>query len=262
MYQREPWWVRLFGGTREYAYDVDFEPASPEPVPTQVEGRLASSEQNEDFIVSVSARWSGSEEMAEAHVQRYLWEVAKSTISQYSVLRAQEAEIELNVRLADPLNAERAHLHLEQARATVTAEPSGLESAGRREELNRKKAHVQATRKQQLEHMNFVRDHLTADGVSTRLWWLDGDPEKLPELAKLEAAFASVISQLIPGSARDDDLSNIADLIQRFLDGLGPGHLALVLSQLGSVFVSYERSDLNDLLKELQQAKINGQAPL
>src|SRR4051794_7805873 len=123
MYRRDPWWVRLFlllGGRSEY--EEDFESLPPEPSSTQVEGRLASSEQNEDFIVSVSARWSSSAEMVEAHVRQYLWAMAKSTASRYSVLRAQEAEIELNVRLADPLNAERARLQLEQARATVTAE--------------------------------------------------------------------------------------------------------------------------------------------
>jgi hypothetical protein len=94
--------------------------------------------------------------------------------------------------------------------------------------------------------------------VSTRLWWLDGDPERLPDLARLETEFSSVISQLSAGSARDDHFDQIVDLVQRFLDELGPGHRTLLLNQLGSVFVSYERTDLNSLLKDLQQAKSNG----
>ncbi|HLI37593.1 MAG TPA: hypothetical protein VKV80_09660 [Streptosporangiaceae bacterium] len=94
-----------------------------------------------------------------------------------------------------------------------------------------------------------LRDIFLGDSTMARLWWSNGEPDRLLRLAdggveKFDAA-VGMVTESRAGSAAAD---KIASLVERFLAGLRPDHRKLLITQLAKVFTSYQRAGLAEEL--------------
>ena len=84
-----------------------------------------------------------------------------------------------------------------------------------------------------------------SDPALAGLWWLDGQPEKLPELVKLSKnKVFEEAATLFSASPDHASVDPIPELVRLFLHGLGPSLRQQLIEQLHLVFISYERTDL------------------
>jgi hypothetical protein len=82
-----------------------------------------------------------------------------------------------------------------------------------------------------------------------RLWWSNGEPDRLLRVADNTGAFDTVLSLVGESGAGSAQADKIASLIERFLTDLGSSHRELLIAQLARVFASYQRSELAEELK-------------
>lgn len=223
------------------------------PYPTTSFGaRLPSSLPEAYFQATVHVTWPPRREGLSpgliAKAEQQLRGTLSLTVRQHSVLHVAEAETAVNLALNNSLRLTDAGIQVLAAEAALTAEPAGAELAEQYEALQRDTALATATQHAQVDRLRVLGDHILIDPTLARLWWLDGKPEKLPEMVKMNKVFEDAAT-LLTARGESSRTNPIAELIQTFLHDLTPGHRELLLKQLQQIFLAYERADLADLIK-------------
>lgn len=93
-----------------------------------------------------------------------------------------------------------------------------------------------------------TRDMFLRDSAMAGLWWSQGQPDRLLELAAHKEKFGSVVSLLDGTAARNAEADRTGELINVFLADLRPEHREYLLGQLAQIFTGYGRQDLANQL--------------
>ncbi|WP_326824625.1 hypothetical protein [Streptosporangium sp. NBC_01756] len=212
------------------------------------------------FGASLEATWEigdgnrpDTEEAYDAH--RQLRDVLERATENFSVLLLEEAQSQAEIALYRA--ARDIDRRLMSVRITLSVDEKVKAYAEMHEEVLRDNALAEARFQTKAHQARYVRDHLLSDAQMARLWWLDGQPGKLPELLKMGNDFEQVVglikTGLGPATTPEEAVKTelIAQLIKDFLTPLSPQHREILLSQLGQVFSGYEREDLAHGLRDL-----------
>ncbi|MFE3455728.1 hypothetical protein ACFXJ8_43145 [Nonomuraea sp. NPDC059194] len=194
--------------------------------------------------------------MEETHrVHRQLREVLERVTPNFSVLSEGEAQSEAEIAVYR--QARGIDRRLTSVQINLSASDEMKIYAENFEKELRQSALTEATYAMKARQARYVRDHLLADAQIARLWWLDGRPEKLPDLLKMGNNFEQVVGLVRDGmgSVKTPDealvVERMAEIIKDFLAPLGAQHREILLSQLSQIFGSYEREDLARNLQSL-----------
>ncbi|MCA2186961.1 hypothetical protein [Nonomuraea cavernae] len=186
------------------------------------------------------------EETYRAHSQ--LREILERVTPKFSVLSEGEAQSEAEIAVYR--QARRIDRRLTSVQIRLWANDNIKTYAEDFEKELRQSALTEATYAMKARQSRYVRDHLLADAQVARLWWLDGKAEKLPELLKMGNNFEQVVGLVQDGMGSTTTpeealaVERVAEIIKDFLAPLGAQHREILLSQLSSIFGSYEREDL------------------
>jgi hypothetical protein len=163
----------------------------------------------------------------------------------FCVVHQEEAEAEVNARLTD----DSVSSHGAQVRVRLDVDPDARESALRHLQLRRAGVLRDEKYRAQKQEWDHLRDHVLQDPVTARLWWLDGNVDRLERMADLDELFQKVSRQLV-GSALDPKSSSaeITHLIETFLTRLRPEEQSYLVQQVERVFRSFEHDDLAQAL--------------
>jgi hypothetical protein len=100
-----------------------------------------------------------------------------------------------------------------------------------------------------MARLTTIRDMFLHDSASAALWWSEGKPERLLELAAHKDKFSTIVNLLYGTAADRAEADQTSELINVFLADLRPNHREHLLNQLARVFTSYDRPDLVDKLR-------------
>jgi hypothetical protein len=137
------------------------------------------------------------------------------------------------------------------ASATLQVEDSHRKFAEQEADLNRQArfhADDAKVKKVKMARLTTIRDMFLHDSASAALWWSEGKPERLLELAAHKDMFSTVVNVLDGTAADRAEADQTSELISAFLADLAPHHREHLLDQLARVFASYDRPDLVDRL--------------
>ncbi|MEV6150536.1 hypothetical protein AB0L53_09355 [Nonomuraea sp. NPDC052129] len=221
---------------------------------------LASSLDKAYFTASLELTWISdgpgqppSEDTYDVH--RGLRKAIESATRNFSVLLLEEAQAQAD--FAARRAARTIDSNVVSARVILSVDEKTKLYAENYEDIVRTNALTEADWQMRAQQARYIRDHLLVDAQMARLWWLDGQSGKLPELLRMGSDFEKIVALVQSGAgmiAEPEETAKeerIAHLIREFLDPLGPQHREVLLSQLGSMFTSYDRSDLADRLNEV-----------
>jgi hypothetical protein len=181
-----------------------------------------------------------------------LVQAAQGVTSKYSVLHLPEAQDHLNAQLSRELPYQDVGGHGPAVWAGLAVDQADLELAQQQVKLRHAETLAREQYRSQAAGWDHLRSEVLSDPARTRLWWLNGRSEKLAEMVNSSHVFDQVIGQLAPmGVAPVAPTSPVADVLERFLRGLGPEHHELLLEQLATVFRNYERPELADEVRAL-----------
>jgi hypothetical protein len=213
--------------------------------------RLASVLPEASFGAVIQAWWRAADQGREDIVFQYLRAKGNDMTGRFSVLDATAANDAINVSFAAAgLVVLPGDVSLVGARAELTVAANILAFAERRAEIERT-ASINATELEVL-HARLVklRDLFLCDSAMVRLWWSNGEPDKMVRLAEHAASFDSLVSMVSGAHAEPAQVEPIATLVWQFLADLGPDHRTLLIGQLAKVFESYQQPGLaEELLK-------------
>jgi hypothetical protein len=185
--------------------------------------------------------------------------LASEVTAGYSVLHWQEAECAVKVMLGSGPVLREGPLAGAIVSVSLRVDPGATEAAAEHAKLRRSSVLVREGHRLQQEQWSYLRDDVLGDPGSTRLWWLDGNRDRLKELVAMGSAFecaAELFSATPSGAGRAPGTSSagVADrtvtLLEQFLGDLQPEQHQLLLLQLDRVFRSWERADLADQLRD------------
>ena len=140
-------------------------------------------------------------------------------------------------------------IRLISANATLRVEDSDRKFAEQEVDLNRQARFHADDAKVKMTHLTTIRDMFLHDSASAALWWSEGKPERLLELATHKDKFSSVVNVLDGTAANRAEVDQTSELISVFLADLAPHHREHLLDQLARVFASYDRPDLANKLR-------------
>ncbi|MDB4873503.1 MAG: hypothetical protein JWL97_4507 [Gemmatimonadales bacterium] len=214
---------------------------------TSFAARLGSSLPEAYFRAVIDLTWPPLREDLppglRACAEQQLRGTIQQTAQQHSVLHLGEAESAINLALHKDRQLTDADVRLIAAEAILTAEPAGLELAEQHEVLQRESVLAHAGQQANLDRLRHLGDQILTDPALARLWWMDGNRDRLPKLVEMDGMFekAAALITTQPEPARTDP---IAELIHIFLRDLGPEHRELLIKQIKHVFIAYERPEL------------------
>ncbi|GAA4200880.1 hypothetical protein GCM10022252_54750 [Streptosporangium oxazolinicum] len=203
----------------------------------------------------------------EAEMHDCLWDIASKAAKPFGVLQANEAQSRVNIELGRARRVFSSGSWLVHARATLSVDTETLEFARKYDSMQRETALVRERHQAQRDRLLSLREYVLADGGTARLWWLDGNAEKLSRLVEMGGVFeraVDLVTQGVPGTSTPDAHHEVVsgeasrpdpagELIRQFLSGLGPAHRELLISQVGRVFRSYEQPELATELEDLHR---------
>ncbi|MQY09486.1 hypothetical protein [Actinomadura macrotermitis] len=236
------------------------EPPQPRaPISTWFTSRLPSSVPEASFQVKVGITWPplsvALPPALKAAAEQQLRDCMADELKRFSVLEAGEAATAVNTvlnrHLRLPYGSET--IRLVSAEAEVEPEPGGVELAERLEGLRRDKSAANVAGLAEFERLRVLAEQVLPSPALIRLWWMKGDPARLPEMVQMgdlfERASALVQGRPTPASRQDP----LAELFQDLVHGLRPTERELLPAQLHRIFLSFERADLAAALETLNR---------
>jgi hypothetical protein len=214
--------------------------------------RLESDMEGAYFGASIQAWWLPVGTNCEGQIFQYIGYHGNKVTRGFSVLDRAAANDALNAWFSVQRPIPDSGIELVSARADLNVADDVLDFAGRKADIQRRTSIESADLEAKHAYLTRLRDLFLKDGGMARLWWLNGDPDRLLRLADHTAEFDAVVN-VIAGS-RDPDVQpdQIAPIIDRFLTELSPRHREYLIGQLGQIFVSYEQPHLAEELRSTQ----------
>jgi hypothetical protein len=203
------------------------------------------------FTAAINARWEPSGRGGRESVFPYLAVYGARVTRKYSVLDVTEANDILTRAFSRIAGSEipEEGIHLISASATLQVEDSHRKFAEQEADLNRQVRFCGDDAKAKMARLTMIRDMFLHDSANAALWWSEGKPERLLELAVHKDKFSTIVN-LIHGAPVDRSAADqTSELIKVFLADLGTHHREYLLDQLARVFMSYDRPDLADNLR-------------
>ena len=204
------------------------------------------------FSASIQAWWLPAGVNCESQVFQYLGFHGNKVTKDFSVLDRAAANDAFNAWFAAQRTIPGSGIDLVAARAELTVPDDILEFAGRKADIQRRASIEAADLEAKHAYLIRLRDMFLKDAGVARLWWLDGDPDKLLDLAKHAAEFDAIVTTIAGSQGASTQPDTIAPLIDRFLTELGPHHREYLIGQLAQIFKYYDRSDLAEELRSTQ----------
>jgi hypothetical protein len=202
------------------------------------------------FTAEIRAQWESSSGGGRELVFQYLGRQGAEVTRSFSVLDFAEANDTLIRAFAQIAGREipGTGIRLISASATLQVEDSHRKFAEQEADLNRQTRFHADDAKVKMARLTTIRDMFLHDSASAALWWSEGKPERLLELAAHKDKFSTVVNVLDGTAAERAEADHTSELIRAFLADLAPHHREHLLDQLARVFASYDRSDLVDKL--------------
>ena len=204
------------------------------------------------FTAGIRAQWESSNHGGREIVFPYLAGQGAEVTKNFSVLDVMEANDALMKAFYQISGCEipGTGMRLISASATLQVEEDHRQFAEQEADLKRQARFHADDTKIKMVHLTTIRDMFLHDSASAALWWSEGKPERLLELAAHKDKFSTIVN-LLHGAAADDraEADQTSELISVFLADLGPHHREHLLNQLARVFTSYDRPDLVDKLR-------------
>jgi hypothetical protein len=203
------------------------------------------------FTAAIHARWEPSGRGGRENAFPYLAAYGAEVTRKCSVLDVAETNDALTRAFSQIAGSEvaGARIRFISASATLRVEDSHRRFAEQEADLNRQARFHIDDAKANMARLTMIRDMFLHDSANAALWWCEGRPERLLELAAHKDKFSTVVN-LLHGTPVDRvEADQASELINVFLADLGPHHREHLLDQLARVFTSYERPDLADKLR-------------
>lgn len=203
------------------------------------------------FIAAIHAQWEPSARGGRETVFPYLGGHGAEATRKFSVLDVAEANDTLTRAFSRIAGSEipGSAIRLIFASATLQVEDGHRRFAEQEADLNRQARFHADDAKAKMARLTTIRNMFLHDSAIAALWWSEGKPERLLELAAHKDKFGTIVS-LLHGTAADRaQADQTSELINVFLTDLGPHHREHLLDQLARVFTSYDRPDLADKLR-------------
>lgn len=203
------------------------------------------------FTATIHAWWESSGGGGQENVFPYLAACGAEITRKFSVLDVTETNDALTRTLSRIAGSEvpGTGIRLISASASLQVEDGHSKFAEQEADLNRQtRIHVDDA-KATMARLTTIRDMFLHDSASAALWWSEGRPERLLELAAHKDKFSTVVNLLHGTPVDHGEADQTSELINVFLANLGPQHREYLLDQLARVFTSYDRPDLADKLK-------------
>jgi hypothetical protein len=203
------------------------------------------------FTAAIHAQWEPSGRGDRENVFLYLGRRGAEVTRKFSVLDVTEANDTLTRAFSQIAGSEipGAGIRLISASATLRVEDDHRKFAEQEADLNRQARFHADNAKATMARLTTIRDMFLNDSAMAGLWWSEGKPERVLDLAAHKDTFGAVVS-LLDGTAADRaEADKTGALINVFLTQLGPDYRERLLDQLARVFMSYDRHDLADKLR-------------
>jgi hypothetical protein len=203
------------------------------------------------FTAAIRARWESSGRGGREIVFPYLGKHGAGVTRSFSVLDVAEANDTLIRAFAQIAGSEipGTGMRLVSASATLQVEDGHRQFAEQVADLNRQARFHADDAKVKMACLTTIRDMFLHDSASAALWWSEGKPERLLELATHKDKFSTVVNVLDGAAGNRAEADQTSELISAFLADLAPHHREHLLDQLARVFASYDRRDLVDKLR-------------
>ena len=203
------------------------------------------------FTAAIRAQWESSGRCGREIVFPYLGGHGAKVTRSFSVLDVAEANDTLIRAFAQIAGSEipGTGIRLISASATLQVEEGHRKFAEQEADLNRQARFHADDAKVKMARLTTIRDMFLHDSASAALWWSEGKPERLLELATHKDKFSTVVNVLDGTAANRAEVDQTTALISAFLADLAPHHREHLLDQLARVFASYDRPDLVDKLR-------------
>lgn len=212
--------------------------------------RLDSALPGARFAASIQAWWHPSGSVSEETVFQHLYQEANAVTSRVSVLDAAAANDKLNAALAARRVIPQNGIHLVDARVVLSVTKDDTDYAERRADIERQARVESAALEAKHAQLVRLRDLFLSDTAMARLWWSNGDPDRLLHLADNTTKFDTIVSMVATGDGTAPS-DKIAPLISLFLANLGPDHREYLISQLAKIFESYRQPSLAEELRAI-----------
>jgi hypothetical protein len=203
------------------------------------------------FIATIGATWEPAGRGDQGLVLPYLRAVGEQVTRKFSVLDIADVHDALTMAFGRLRGHEipEASARLDAVNATLRVEEADREFAQRKSDFNREALLQNDELQSRLARLTTIRDLFLRDSAMAGLWWSEGKPDRILDLAARKDSLDAVVS-LFNGTAADRaEADRTGELINVFLTDLGPEYREYLLNQLARVFVSYERPDLADGLR-------------
>lgn len=205
--------------------------------------RLPSELSGASFTAAIEIAWqtrfTGTEPgNPEAAVKDHVVARAAEITSRMSVLDPASAQHRLNAEFGHPLVVPGTPIQVLYATVTLAVDAEAKRAA---EEHERYRA--------QLESWRLLRDNVFADPVMTCVWWLDGHPERLEHLPRMDAAFDRLAALTAAGGGGGNEVTRVAQVLHRFIADLDAVDKQRLIETVGYVMTCFGRQDLADDLK-------------
>jgi hypothetical protein len=203
------------------------------------------------FTAAIRAQWKSSGRGGREIVFPYLGGQGAEVTRRFSVLDVAEANDALIMAFAQMAGSEipGTGIRIISASATLQVEDGHRKFAEQEADLNRQARFHADDAKVKMARLTTIRDMFLHDSASAALWWSEGSPERLLELAAHKEKFSTVVNLLDGTAAERAEADQTSELIRVFLAELGPHHREHLLDQLARVFASYDRPDLAGKLR-------------
>jgi hypothetical protein len=203
------------------------------------------------FTAAIRAQWECSSHGGREIVFPYLAGQGVEVTKNFSVLDVTEANDTLMRAFSQISGSEipGTGIRLISASATLQVEDGHRQFAEQEAGLNRQARFHADDAKVKMARLTTIRDMFLHDSASAALWWSEGKPERLLELAAHKDKFSTIVNLLYGTAADRAEADQTSELINVFLADLKPHHREHLLNQLARVFTSYDRPDLVDKLR-------------
>lgn len=203
------------------------------------------------FTAAIRAQWESSSHGGREIVFPYLAGQGVELTKNFSVLDVTEANDTLMRAFSQISGSEipGTGIRLISASATLQVEDGHRQFAEQEADLNRQARFHADDAKVKMARLTTIRDMFLHDSASAALWWSEGKPERLLELAAHKDKFSTIVNLLYGTAADRAEADQTSELINVFLADLRPHHREHLLNQLARVFTSYDRPDLVDKLR-------------
>jgi hypothetical protein len=210
--------------------------------------RLESDIEGAFFSASIQAWWLPGGINSDGQVFQYIARHGNGVTRRFSVLDRSAANDAINAWFAAQRTIPESGIELVSVRAELSVNDDVLAFAEQKAKIQRRTGIESADLEAKHAYLTRWRDLFLKDGVMARLWWLNGDPDRLLHLAEHDAKFDAIVNMIDGSDGQSAQPDQIAPIIDRFLAGLGPHHREYLIGQLAQILVNYERPDLAEEL--------------